>query len=90
MSQSLKPTKFDFFAYGAFSAYALCSLSIPLVLVAMANDLHFPLADGGMAAGGGLHMARSIAMVVALLMCGSVAGRLASAVKLFSSLSAKP
>ena len=86
MSQSLKPTKFDFFAYGAFSAYALCSLSIPLVLVAMANDLHFPLADGGMAAGGGLHMARSIAMVVALLMCGSVAGRLGNRISMGGSM----
>ena len=44
--------RYDFAAYASFTAYALCSLAIPIVIVSMAKDLDFPLAEGGMAQGG--------------------------------------
>lgn len=67
--------RYDFAAYASFTAYALCSLAIPIVIVSMAKDLDFPLAEGGMAQGGALHLVRSIAMIVTLLLCGPIAGR---------------
>ncbi len=67
--------RYDYASYFAFSSYALCSLSIPIVLVAMGKELSFPLDDGGMGAGGVLHAVRSVAMMAALLCCGAVAGK---------------
>ena len=75
-SKGLKLGRYDYAAFSAFANYALCSLSIPIVLVAMGRDLNFPLDQGGMAAGGVLHLMRSIAIVVALLFCGGIAGRI--------------
>lgn len=75
-SKGLKLGRYDYAAFSAFSNYALCSLSIPIVLVAMGRDLNFPLDQGGMAAGGVLHLMRSIAIVAALLFCGGIAGRI--------------
>ncbi len=75
-SKKLQLGRYDYASYSAFSVYALCSLSIPIVLVAMGRDLNFPLDQGGMAAGGVLHLVRSVSMVVALLLCGSIAGHL--------------
>lgn len=68
--------RYDFCCYGGFSSYAICSLVIPIVLVAMGKELNFPLDSGGMGAGGVLHLVRSLAMVVSLLCCGVVARRL--------------
>ncbi len=73
---SLNLGRYDFAGYSAFIAYSICSLSIPIVLVAMGKDLNFPLDQGGMSSGGVLHLLRSIAMVVSLMICGIVAGRL--------------
>jgi len=56
-------------------AYAACSLVIPVVLVAMAKELRFPLDEGGMASGGALHAVRSMAIVLSLVLSGFVAGR---------------
>ena len=67
--------RYDFAAYFAFTAYASCSLVIPIVLVKMGEDLNFPLDDGGMSSGGILHLARCIAMVFSLLSCGFIAGK---------------
>ncbi len=67
------PRRYDIAAYSAFTSYALCSLVIPIVLVAMGNELQFPLDDGGMSYGGILHLARCAAMVVSILLCGIVA-----------------
>ena len=60
---SLNLGRYDFAGYSAFIAYSICSLSIPIVLVAMGKDLNFPLDQGGMSSGGVLHLLRSIAMV---------------------------
>ena len=68
--------RYDYAAFSASVAFALCSLSIPLMIVEIGGDLNFPLDRGGMAAGGSLHLARSIAMVAALLLCGSISGRI--------------
>lgn len=72
----LKFGRYDYAAFLAFSAYASCSVVIPLTLVSLARDLHFPLEDGGMASGGMLHIARSAAIVLSLLLCGMLAGRI--------------
>lgn len=76
MREKLHFGRYDYAGYFAFIVYAMCSLSIPLVLVAMGKDLNFPLDDGGMAAGGLLHLFRSIALFVALLFCGMIGGRI--------------
>ncbi|MBO5667927.1 MAG: MFS transporter [Lentisphaeria bacterium] len=62
--------RYDFAGYGAFVMYSVCSLSIPLMIVAIGKSLNFPMDDGGMAAGGVLHMIRSVAMMTTLLSCG--------------------
>lgn len=67
--------RYDYAAFLSFSCYAVCSVVIPVVLVALAEDLGFPLDKGGMGAGGVLHFGRSTAMVGAMLFCGFAAGR---------------
>jgi len=71
----MKIKRYDFAACAAFTAYAGCSLIIPIVLVAMGKDLNFPLDDGGMGSGGILHLARCAAMLLSLLGCGFVAAK---------------
>ena len=75
MREKLHFGRYDYACCSAFAAYSLCSMAIPLVIVEMGKALDFPLDAGGMAAGGGLHLLRSIAMVGALLFCGVIAGR---------------
>ncbi len=67
--------RYDYAGFSAFMTYALCSLSIPVMIVAMGKELNFPLDHGGMAAGGVLHLTRSISMVTALLLCGTISAR---------------
>ncbi len=78
--------RYDYAAFSASVTYALCSLSIPLMIVAMGEDLNFPLDRGGMAAGGVLHLVRSVTMVVALLLCGTIAGRIGKRFSMGESL----
>ena len=74
--EKLKFGRYDLACMAAFIGYALCSLSIPVSLVAMGKSLDFPLDRGGMAAGGVLHLTRSLAIVAALMVCGLIAGRI--------------
>lgn len=71
----MKISRYDFAACAAFTAYAGCSLIIPIALVAMGKELNFPLDDGGMGSGGVLHLARCTAMLFSLLSCGFVAAK---------------
>ena len=68
--------RYDYACQSAFIGYAMCSLSIPVSLVFIGKSLNFPLDEGGMAAGGVLHLTRSIAIVAALMVCGLIAGRI--------------
>ena len=74
--QPLKLGRYDIASYSAFTTYSICSLVIPLMIVAMGNDLGFPLDKGGMSAGGLLHAARSSLMIVALVLCSLIASRI--------------
>ena len=65
----------DIAAWSGFSSYAICAFIVPILLVTMGKELHFPLDRGGMASGGALHLVRSIAMTVSLLSCGMIAGK---------------
>lgn len=76
MPQKMKFGRYDYAAYWAFTAYAASSLSIPLTLVAMGKSLNFPLDAGGMGTGGTLHLVRSAAMLITLMLCGAVANRI--------------
>ncbi len=67
--------RYDIAGVFTFASYAASSVVIPVVLVALAKDLHFPLAEGGMGAGGLLHLGRSVTMVAAMLFCGFAAAR---------------
>jgi len=77
----LKPTRalvfgrYDYAAFAAFFAYAAGSVVVPVALVLLARDLGFSLEKGGMAAGGALHLGRTVPMVAAMLLCGFAAGR---------------
>ncbi len=73
--KKLQLGRYDYASYSAFTAYAICSLLIPVLLVDMGHDLSFPLDKGGMGAGGVLHMVRSISMLAALALCGIIASR---------------
>ena len=75
MSKNLNLGRYDFASYACFTAYATCSLAIPLSVVAMGKSLAFPLDAGGMGAAGFLHMLRSIAMLIMLTICGWIAGK---------------
>jgi MFS family permease len=65
----------DYAAFIAFSAYAAGSVVVPVALVALADELGFPLAAGGMGLGGALHLGRTAPMVAAMLLCGFAAAR---------------
>ncbi len=67
--------RYDYAAFATFIAYAACSLVVPIVLVTMALDLGFPLDRGGMTAGGGLQMLRSVSMCAGMFLCGFAAAR---------------
>lgn len=71
----MKFTRYDVAAWLTFVAYAGASLAIPIVLVDMAEALHFPLADGGMAQGGSLQLVRSISMCISMTASGILAAR---------------
>ena len=67
--------RFDYAAFVMFVMYAAGSVVLPVVLVSLARELGFSLEDGGMSAGGALHLGRTIPIVVSMLLCGFVAGR---------------
>ncbi len=67
--------RYDVAAFLGFSSYAACAMVAPVALVAVAEDLKFPLDRGGMSAGGMLHLGRSLAMVGTMLLCGFLAAR---------------
>ncbi len=75
MSRRMVFGRYDFAAFGSYASYAAGSVVLPIVLVALAADLGFPLDEGGMAQGGSLQATRSISVVIATLACGFVAGR---------------
>ena len=74
-AKRLRFGRYDLANFFGFGSYAACSVAIPMVLVALARDLHFPLSGGGMAAGGALQLGRSIPMVGSMLLSGFAAGR---------------
>jgi MFS family permease len=66
---------YDYAAFLSFFAYAAGSVIVPVALVSLARDLGFSLEEGGMSAGGALHVARTIPLVASMLLCGFAAGR---------------
>lgn len=74
MSKKLHFGRYDYAGFSAFTMYSVCSLSIPLMIVAIGRSLNFPMDEGGMGAGGILHMTRSTSMVITLLLCSFIAG----------------
>lgn len=67
--------RYDYAAFCSFFAYASGSVVVPVALVLLARDLGFTLEDGGMTAGGALHLGRTMLMVATLLLSGFAAGR---------------
>jgi len=67
--------RFDAAAFISFFTYASGSVVVPVALVSLARELDFSLESGGMAAGGALHLGRTLPMVAAMLLCGFAAGR---------------
>ncbi|MEG2076219.1 MAG: MFS transporter, partial [Victivallaceae bacterium] len=75
VKQKLHFGRYDYAAFACFATYALCSLVIPVSLVKMGEALDFPLDKGGLSDGGVLHMVRSVAVVITLMICGFLAVR---------------
>jgi MFS family permease len=67
--------RFDYAAFLSFFAYASGSVVVPVALVRLARELDFSLEEGGMSAGGALHLGRTLPIVASMLLCGFVAGR---------------
>jgi MFS family permease len=67
--------RYDYASFLTLIAYAAGSVVVPVSLVAVARELGFRLESGGLAAGGALHLGRTLAMVASLLLCGFWAGR---------------
>ncbi len=67
--------RYDYASFFCFMGYAACSVVVPVVLLQIARDLNFPLAEGGKGAGGALQLGRSIPMVISMVACGFLAGR---------------
>lgn len=74
-STPLRFGRYDGAAFLTFFSYASATVAIPVALVLLATDLGFPLGEGGMGAGGALHLGRSAAMMCAMALCGFAAGR---------------
>ena len=73
--KSLNFGRYDFASFSAFIMYSMCSMAIPLMIVAMGKSLNFPLDDGGMAYGGILHAVRCTFMIISLLLCSFIAAK---------------
>lgn len=67
--------RYDHATFLSFFSYAGASVVIPVALVSLARDLGFSLEEGGMTAGGFLHLARTVSMVASMLLCAFWAGR---------------
>jgi len=68
--------RYDYANFLTFICYAACSVSIPILLLPLAQSLDFPLdAAGGKSAGGALQLGRSIPMIGSMVLCGFAAGR---------------
>jgi MFS family permease len=67
--------RYDYASFLTYFAYAAASIVAPVSLVSLARDLGFQLEDGGMTAGGALHLGRTAAIVAAMLLCAFWAGR---------------
>ena len=78
--------RYDYASFSAFAMYAMCSLVIPLMIVAIGKSLGFPLDDGGKSAGGTLHAVRSIFMTFSLLFCGIISARFGKRLTLGASV----
>lgn len=67
--------RYDYASFLIYFVYAAASIVAPVSLVELARDLGFQLQNGGMTAGGALHLGRTAAIVAAMLLCGLWAGR---------------
>lgn len=74
-SRKLVLGRYDYAAFLSFFAYASGSVVVPVALVSLARELGFSLEDGGMSAGGALHLGRTIPIVASMVVCGFAAGR---------------
>ena len=86
MNRKLIFGRYDYAAFLTFACYAMCSVIIPMCLVPLASDLHFPLQEGGMGMGGALQMGRSIPMTLMLLLCGLIGAKYGNRISLGASL----
>jgi MFS family permease len=71
----LKFCRYDYAQFCASFSYAAGSVVVPIALVAMSAQLGFSLEEGGMTAGGGLQVARTVSIIFTMLICGFLGGR---------------
>ena len=84
--EPLKFGRYDYAGFSAFTMYSVCSLAIPLMIVAMGKSLNFPMDGGGMAQGGILHVVRSSFMIVTLVLSGIITAKFGKRLTIGTSL----
>ena len=68
--------RYDYAAFITFFAYASSSVIVPVALIQIASSLGFPLAEGGMGAGGALQLSRTISMTAMMVVSGFISAKL--------------
>ena len=68
--------RYDYAAFITFFAYASSSVIVPVALIQIASSLGFPLAEGGMGAGGALQLSRTISMTTLMVVSGFISAKL--------------
>ena len=68
--------RYDYAAFITFFAYAASSVIVPVALMQIATALGFPLAEGGMGAGGALQISRTISMTTLMVVSGFIGAKL--------------
>ena len=72
----LEFNRYDYAAFITFFAYASSSVIVPVALIQIASSLGFPLAEGGMGAGGALQLSRTISMTTLMVVSGFISAKL--------------
>ena len=66
---------YDYASFAIFAAYAAVTLAIPVVLMQLADELKFSLAEGGTGKTGCLSMTRNFAVTCAPVTGGFITNR---------------
>ena len=67
--------RYDYASFSSLFTYASASVVVPVALVSLSREMGFSLEEGGFSAGGALAIARSVPIVITMLLSGFLAGK---------------